>query len=83
MELDKDFTIEELDKVIQRGKLNKWPGPSGFTNEFFKVFLKELSVWLLQAYKDSLKCGSLSRDAIMGTITCIPKGGKLRNDLKN
>ena len=82
-ELDKDFTIEELDKVIQRRKLNKSPGPSGFTNELFKVFLKELSVWLLRAYKDSLSCGCLSRDAIMGTITCIPKGGKLRNDLKN
>ena len=27
--------------------------------------------------------GSLSRDTLMGTITCIPKGGKLRNELKN
>ena len=34
----------ELEKVIGKSKLNKSPGPSGFTNEFFKQFIHELSV---------------------------------------
>ena len=38
-ELDNDFKMEELEYVIGKSKLNKSPGPSGFTNEFFKLFI--------------------------------------------
>ena len=81
--LDMDFTMDELEYVIVKSKLNKSPGPSGFTNEFLKLFIHELSVWLLRAYNDSYKSGSLTRDTLLGTITCIPKSGKQRNSLKN
>ena len=73
----------ELEKVIGKSKLNKSPGPSCFTNEFFKQFIHELSVWVLRAYNDSFRNGYLTRDTILGTITCIPKSGKQRNTLKN
>ena len=76
--LDSSFTLEELERVINKSKLNKSPGPSGFTNEFFKYFLCELSTWLLRTYQHSYNKGSLSRDTLMGTITCIPKGGKTK-----
>ena len=51
--LDKPFNLDELERVINKSKLNKSPGPSGFTNEFFKYFLFELSTWLLRAYQCS------------------------------
>ena len=36
--LDLPLTIEELDIVIKQSKLNKAPGPDGYTNEFFFNF---------------------------------------------
>ena len=81
--LDEPFSMEELESVIKKSKLNKAPGPDGCTNEFFKIFKDELIVWLYRAYSESFKKGELSSNIISGTITCIPKSGKLRNSLKN
>ena len=81
--LDETFTIEELEYVIKKSKLNKAPGPDGYTNEFFKFFIEELKVWLHRAYSESFIKGELSPNVINGTITCIPKKDKLRNSLKN
>ena len=41
--MDSEITIEELELVIKRSKLNKAPGPDGFSNEFFKTFSHELT----------------------------------------
>ena len=81
--LDLPLTLEELEIVIKQSKLNKAPGPDGYTNEFFKFFRAELQVWLFRAYQESFECGMLSPEITNGTITCIPKSGKLRNSLKN
>ena len=81
--LDLPLTLEELEIVIKQSKLNKAPGPDGYTNEFFKFFRAELQVWLFRAYQESFECGTLSPEITNGTITCIPKSGKLRNSLKN
>ena len=40
--LDSDITIDELEFVIKQAKLNKAPGPDGYSNEFFKTFCNEL-----------------------------------------
>ena len=68
--------MDELELVIGKSKINKSPGPSGFTNEFVKLFIHELSMWLLRAYNDSFKNGYLTRNTVLGTITCIAKSGK-------
>ena len=81
--LDEPFSMNQLDIAIKKGKLNKAPGPDGYTNEFFKIFKEELIVWLYRAYSESFVKGELSSSIINGTITCIPKSGKLRNSLKN
>ena len=81
--IDKPFTIEELDNVIKKSKSNKAPGPDGYTNDFFKIFKEELIVWLYRSYYESFKKGELSSNVVNGTITCIPKSGKMRDSLKN
>ena len=82
-ELDLPYTISELEFAIKSGKLNKAPGPDGFSNEFFKYFIDELLVWILGYFESSFNSHKLTPSIIEGMITCIPKGGKSRNDLKN
>ena len=81
--LDKDITIEELEQAIKKSKLNKAPGPDGFSNKFFKTFCPELIYWIFRAYVNAIKTNSLSQTIKRGTITCIPKQGKDRKILKN
>ena len=81
--LEQPFSLKELEDSIKRSKPNKAPGPDGYTNEFLKNFKDELKTWLFRAYNEAYALGSLSDLITMGTITCIPKSGKLRNTLKN
>ena len=81
--LNLPLTLGELETVMKQSKLNKAPGPDGYTNEFLNFFREELQVWLFRAYQESFESGSLSPEITSGTITCIPKSGKLRNSLKN
>ena len=81
--LDSPFTLEELETFVLNSKLNKAPGPDGFSNEFFKIFMDELKHWIFGYLQESIKNKHLSGTMIEGVITCIPKTGKLRNDLKN
>ena len=80
---ESEIKIEEIEKVIKDSKNNKAPGPDGFSNECFKFFITELKYWLLKAYKESKDRGYFSDSIIQGYITCIPKSGKVRNNLKN
>ena len=81
--LDSDITIEELEFVIKQAKLNKAPGPDGYSNEFFKTFCNELIHWIFRSYRHAITINLLSTTIKKGTITCIPKQGKDRNLLKN
>ena len=83
MTLDSDISMEELGNIVKKAKNNKSPGPDGFTNEFYKIFwpnIKNLLLKLLNIYKHK---GQINPAQLEGIITCIPKGGKLRNNLKN
>ena len=82
-ELDKDISICELYNVIKNSKNNKSPGLDGFTNEFFKIFWNKIKYLLLKLLKTYRQKGKINESQLNGTITCIPKGGKLRNNLKN
>ena len=70
--LDAHITIEELEQVIKNSKLNKAPGPDGFSNEFFKSFGTDLIHWLFRAHNDAKLTNSLSDNSKRGTIPCIP-----------
>ena len=81
--LEEPKTYEEVTHAILKGENNKAPGPYGFTNEFFKIFIKKTSHWIHRPLKDFIGNNTIPNSIIYGTITCIPKVGKLRNNLKN
>ena len=81
--LEAPYSLEELITTIRNSKLNKAPGPDGYSNEFFKFFVSELQFWIFRYINEAIDIGHLSQIALDGVITCIPKQGKLRNDLKN
>ena len=81
--LETPYTMDELLSTIKSSKLNKAPGQDGYSNEFFKCFTEELQHWIYQYIMEAIDNGHLSRIALDGVITCIPKQGKLRNELKN
>ena len=82
-DLEREITLEELHGIIQKSKNNKSPGPDGFTNEFFKTFWGSLRIILLKLLNLYRKNEILNPAQLEGAITCIPKGGKLRNNLQN
>ena len=83
LKINKSLNITELEEAIRTSKNNKAPGPNGFSNEFFKLFMPELKHWLFRVYMEAIDRDYLNNLILEGTITCIPKGGKDRNSLKN
>ena len=81
--LDNEISEEELRKQVFNSASNKSPGPDGFTNEFYKAFWFKIKILLLNLVNHFFKEKSISQNHLMGIITCIPKGDKLRNNLKN
>ena len=82
-EIEAEISLEELKLVVMKSKNNKSPGPDGYTNEFFKLFWPNIKTLLLQLLNSYRTKGYLNSAQLAGTITCIPKGGKIRNNLKN
>ena len=81
--LDLEISEEELKPQVFKSGLNKSPGPDGFTNEFYRVLWSKLKILLLNLMQYFFEQKNISQNHLMGIITCIPKGDKLRNKLKN
>ena len=83
LEIERDICLEDLKHTVFKSKNNKSPGPDGFSNEFYKVFWPQINILLLKLMNFYRLNGILNAAQTTGIITCIPKGGKARNDLKN
>ena len=81
--LDDCITEEELRGVVFNSGTNKSPGPGGYTNEFYKSLWTSLKILLLNLMNYFFNNKYISQNHLMGIITCIPKGDKIRNKLKN
>ena len=81
--LEGPITLQEASSVLKNMKNEKSPGSSGFTSEFYKVFWKSIGPFLVRSLNLSLESGQLSVTQRQGIITCIPKGDKPRQFLKN
>ena len=64
-------------------KNGKTPGIDGFPAEFLKVFWGRLKHFIQRAFYCSLTHNCLSESLRTCTITCLPKGDKPRELLKN
>ena len=81
--LDENITESELKTQVFKSGLNKSPGPDGFTNEFYRILWGKIKFLLLDLMQYLFQHKNISQNHLMGIITCIPKGDKLRNKLKN
>ena len=81
--LESDISNNELKEAIKKSKNNKSPGPDGFLNEFYKLFWPELNKWMLKLFNNYRKINEINETQLGGIITCIPKGDKNRNEIKN
>ena len=78
-----NITLVELKEVLKNMKHDKSPGIDGIPVEFYKVFWNDLGHFLFRSLKSSFYTNELSITQKRGIITCIPKGNKPREFLKN
>ena len=64
-------------------KSDKIPGIDGIPIELYKVFWLELGHFLVRSIRAVFISGELAITQKTGIITCIPKGNKPREFLKN
>ena len=81
--LEGELSEEEILVVLKKMKNNKSPGSDGFTVEFFKFFYNDLKVFIRKAINEGYREGKLSITQRQGIITCLPKGDKPKQFLKN
>ena len=77
------LTITELSNVLQTMKHNKTPGLDGFPAELYKMFWKDLQIFILRAFNESYQEETLPPSLRQTVISCLPKGKMPRDDLKN
>jgi len=82
-EMDMEITLEDIEDTIKNLKTDKAPGVTGFTNEFYKEFHKDLNIWILNYIKYTKQEETLSFMQKRGAITLIPKGDKDKRELGN
>ena len=82
-ELEGNITIDEATYALKNMDNNKSPGTDGFTAEFFKVFWNKIGIFVVRALNASYRKGEMSSVQKEGIITCIPKGDKPREYIKN
>ena len=77
------ITIEEAGSVLKNMQNFKSPGTDGFTVEFFKTFWGKIGCFVVRALNEGFRKGELTATQKQGIITCIPKGDKSRDEIKN
>ena len=77
------ITDAEASAVIKQMANNKSPGNDGFPIEIYKMLWKDLGHFLIRSLNQAFETGSLSITQKQGVITCLPKGSKPRQYLKN
>ena len=77
------LTGEELKFALQNMANGKSPGSDGFTTEFYKFFWGDIGKYCTKSLNYAFERGELSVTQKQGVITCLPKGNKPREFLKN
>lgn len=81
--LEKDIEEREVLNVLKHMKNNKSPGSDGYTAEFFKFFWSDIRNYVVRAINCIFLKKELPISQRLGIISCLPKGDKPRQFLKN
>ena len=81
--LEGELELQEVSLALKKMKNNKCPGIDGFPAEFFKVFWGKLKFFVLRGLNYAYRSGEMSVSMKSCIISCIPKGDKPRQFLKN
>ena len=81
--LEGHLTIDEISNALKSMKNQKCPGVDGFPAEFFKIFWGKLKYFVLRSLNFGYMSGQLSISLRQCIISCLPKGDKPRQFLKN
>ena len=81
--LGRKISTGELGKALKKMKNNKSPGIDGISADFLKVFWGKLKYHIKNAINSSYVKGKLPICWRQSIITCLPKGNKPRQFLKN
>ena len=77
------LTLPELSKALKHMQNNKTPGLDGFPADFYKFFWLKLRFFVLRAINESFTRKEMSITMKQCVITCLPKGDKAREEIKN
>ena len=75
-DLDRPITSEEIIRVIKGLPTGKAPGPDGFTAEFFKCYVTELTPLLFTMYNGAFVKGELPATLSEALVTLVLKKEK-------
>ena len=81
--IEGEISIQEAALVLKNMKNNRSPGTSGFSADFYKVFLKKIGHFVERSLNEAFYINKLSDTQTQGLITCIPKGDKPKQYIKN
>ena len=81
--LEGKITLKEMTYYLKKTRNNVSPGSSGFTNEFYKFFWRDLKIFILNAFDFAFDNNRLSVTQNLGIISIIPKGDKDKRYLTN
>ena len=77
------ITVEEMTSYLKKSKNNVAPGSSGFTNEFYKFFWRDIKSFVINSVDYAFEHNRLSVSQKLGIISIIPKGDKDKRYLTN
>ena len=77
------ISVQEMTRYLKKCKNNVSPGSSGFTNDFYKFFWRDLKHFVINAVDYAFDNNRLSATQSLGIISIIPKGEKDKRFLNN
>lgn len=71
--MDEPITIDEVANAIKDLKLNKRPGPDGYSALYYKTFSEILSPILTETFNKLLDGHSFQQETLMAIVCMLPK----------
>uniref|UniRef100_A0A8C5PGR8 Reverse transcriptase domain-containing protein n=1 Tax=Leptobrachium leishanense TaxID=445787 RepID=A0A8C5PGR8_9ANUR len=70
------ITEEEIKRTLGSKQLQKAPGPDGFTGQYYKTFMPNLSPFMCRLFNEARGGKSFPAESLLASMVLIPKPGK-------